>query len=314
MKKPGRKPFTGIPLRRLAVIEAVLVTAIWSSSFVIVKLGLEELGPLTIAGSRYFLGSLVLLPFFLLKRGPRKPISKNLWLRLALLGISSHTIGNGALFWGLKYIPATTGSLLMNLIPLLVLAGSVVWLKENPNRWQLLGVLVSLGGGALFFGGELQPGEPRGLAIVAAGLVGFMAFSLLGRGIARERELDTLRLTTLPLLIGGLASLLVAWGVEGLPHFSVSALLVVLWLALINTALGYMIYNHALRELTALEMNVFMNLTPLFTAVISWIVLGEKLVSRQIIGMLLVIVGVTLVQTLASPKGSQPPEAGEISL
>lgn len=279
-----------------AVAEALLVTVIWSSTFVIVKIGLYSLGPLTIAGLRYFLGFVMLSPLLLVRKARSGPISKNLWMRLTLIGISSYTIGNGALFWGLKYIPATTGSLLMSLIPLLVLVGAAVFLKEMPTLWQILGVFISLLGSGIFFSGGLQPGEPLGLAIMAAGLAGFLAFSLLGRGIAREGSLDTLTLTALPLLIGGLISLLAALAVEGPPEFSRQSLLIVLWLALVNTAFGYWIYNHALRTLTALEMNVVMNLTPFFTALLSWIILDESLTGIQFLGMFVMIGGVAFVQ------------------
>ena len=68
------------------------------------------------------------------------------------------------------------------------------------------------------------------------------------------------------------------------------------WLALVNTSLGYLLYNHALRELTALEMNMVMNLTPLFTVFISWILLGERLGPLQGLGLLVMMVGVIMVQ------------------
>lgn len=119
--------------RRLALIGALLVTIIWSSTFVIVKMGLESLGPLTIAGLRYLIGSLVLAPFLMLRRSSRAPVSKKLWPKLILIGISAYTIGNGALFWGLKYIPATTGSFLMSMIPLLVLFGGAILFERNPH-------------------------------------------------------------------------------------------------------------------------------------------------------------------------------------
>jgi drug/metabolite transporter (DMT)-like permease len=282
--------------RTVALLVALLVTMIWSSSFVIVKFGLETLGPLTIAGLRYSLGAIALAPFFLLNRGKRKPIPKDLWPRLVLIGISSYTIGNGALFWGLKYIPATTGSFLMGLIPLLVMVGGAIFLKEIPTRWQGVGVFISLVGSLIFFSGGLQPGEPLGIAILALGLVGFMAFSLLGRGIAREKSLDTLVLTTVPLIIGGLITMSIALVVEGIPHFTIRSIWVVVWLALVNTSLGYLLYNHSLRELTALEMNMVMNLTPLFTAFISWILLGERLTLLQGTGLMVMILGVILVQ------------------
>lgn len=282
--------------RTLAFLFALLVTVIWSSSFVVVKFGLETLGPLTIAGLRYSLGAIALLPFFLFKNGSRKPIPRDLWPRLALIGISSYTIGNGALFWALKYIPATTGSFLMGLIPLLVMIGGVIFLKEIPAFWQVVGVFISLAGSFLFFSGGLKAGEPLGIAILALGLIGFMAFGLLGRGIARERTLDTLVLTTAPLMIGGLITICAALVVEGIPQFSARSVWVVLWLALVNTSLGYFLYNHALQDLTALEMNVVMNLTPLFTAFISWILLGERLDLLQGAGLIVMIAGVVLVQ------------------
>lgn len=282
--------------RSFALIVALLVTMIWSSTFVVVKFGLETLGPLTIAGLRYSLGAIALAPFFLLNRGKRKPIPKELWPRLVLIGISSYTIGNGALFWGLKYIPATTGSFLMGLIPLLVMVGGAIFLKEIPTRWQGVGVFISLVGSVVFFSGGLQPGEPLGIAILALGLVGFMAFSLLGRGIARERSLDTLVLTTVPLIIGGLITMCIALVVEGIPQFTTRSIWIVAWLALVNTSLGYLLYNYALRELTALEMNMVMNLTPLFTAFISWILLAERLTVLQGAGLMVMILGVILVQ------------------
>ena len=215
MDRSGTTGFVKKNRRTFALLEALLVTVIWSSTFVVVKFGLETLGPLTIAGLRYSLGAIALAPFLLLKRKERKSIPKDLWPRLVLIGISSYTIGNGALFWGLKYIPATTGSFLMGLIPLLVMFGGMIFLKEIPTKWQGFGVFISLVGSFVFFSGGLKAGEPLGIAILAIGLIGFMAFSLLGRSIARERSLDTLVLTTIPLIIGGLITICLALAVEG---------------------------------------------------------------------------------------------------
>ncbi|HDD56105.1 MAG TPA: hypothetical protein ENG59_07685 [Chloroflexi bacterium] len=305
--KPDLKSTRGSTkrLKWIAIAEAFLATLIWSSSFIFVKMGLDSLGPLTIAGLRYTLGFVMLFPLLLIRKAKIGPISKNLWLRLILIGISSYTIGNGAMFWGLKYIPATTGSLMMGLIPLLMLVGAALFLKEIPSGWQILGVILSLLGSGIFFAGGFQPGETLGLVIMAVGLVGFMAFGLLGRGIAREGSLDTLTLTALPLLIGGVITLISALGLEGLPTFSRHSVFIVLWLALVNTAFGYWIYNHALRKLTALEMNMVMNLSPLFTALLSWIILGEHLVGIQFLGMLIMISGVGFVQ-LGSSSSKKP--------
>ena len=184
----------------------------------------------------------------------------------------------------------------MSLTPLLVLAGGAVWLKEFPTRWQVLGVFLSLLGSGLFFSAGLLPGEPLGVGIFAVGLLGFMSFSLLGRSVARKRSLDTLRLTTLPLLIGGAFTLLLAFFLEGLPIMSQRSWLIIAWLALVNTALGYVLYNHALRELTALEMNIALNLTPLFTALLSRAPAGASRAFKTDSSAMTVILGVLLVQ------------------
>lgn len=282
--------------RIVAIGESVLATIIWASSFVFVKIGLEDLGPLTIAGFRYFLAFLILLPFLIRKGTIRQSISRGVWLRLFAIGISAYTVGNGALFWGLRYLPATTVSFLMSLLPVLILIGSAVWLKEIPTRWQVFGITVSILGSVLFFSSGLQSGEPAGIIIVIVGLIGFMLFGVLGREIAKVKQLDTITLTTIPLAIGGGFLLLIAFPLEGIPLLPTKSVGIVLWLAIVNTALAYVLYNHSLQILTALEMSVMLSLTPLGTALLAWWLLGERLGFVQIIGIVVMIIGVIFVQ------------------
>ncbi len=189
---------------------------------------------------------------------------------------------------------------MMNLNPLLIFIASLVWLKEYPSRRQGLGLLVALLGSGLFFSGGLKPGASLGLGIALVGLVAFSAFGVLGREVARERKVNTVLLTALPLAIGGLCLLLVAIPAEGLPHLTAKAWGLVLWLAVVNTALAYALYNHALKELTALEMNVLLNISPMITALWAWILLGERLSGIAWIGMIVTVVGVALVQQVRS--------------
>ncbi len=282
--------------RLLAVGEAVLVTLIWGSSFVFVKIGLQDLGPLTIGGLRYFLGFLILLPFLVRKQGFKNAFLNDYWLPLLGIGVSAYTIGNGALFWGLKYLPATMVSFLMSLTPLLMLFGGMIWLKEFPTGWQVIGVLISLLGSGLFFTAGLQTGAALGLGIVAVGLIAFLIFGLLGREIARDQLLDNLTLTALPLGMGGGLLLLMAFPLEGVPSFTVQSVRVVLWLAVINTALAYLAYNHSLQQLTAMEINSILNLTPLGTMLLSWWLLGEQLAPLQVAGMVVMVAGVIVVE------------------
>lgn len=293
------------PTRLVAIMESVLATLIWGSSFVLVKIGLDYMGPLMVAGLRYFIAAVVLLPFVARCGSAGPPREPRLWLRLFIIGFSAYAVGNGAMFWGLKYLPATTGSFMMSLSPLLVLLAGAVWLKEIPTQWQIVGVVVVLGGSGLFFSSGLRSGEPLGMAIVAIGLMGFLFFGILGREIARDQKVDTLALTAIPLAFGGGLLLVVALPLEGLPVSSAIGWGIILWLAVINTAFAYLLYNHSLQVLTALEMNVMLNLSPLGTALLAWLILDERLSIIQIAGLITTIIGVILVQW----KGEFPKRA-----
>ena len=282
------------PSYPLAIAEALLTSLIWSSSFIIVKMALKDFGPLTIGGLRYFIGAFVLLPFML--REKNAPISRKMWGWLLLLGISQYTIANVAIFWSLKYLPATTVSFLMGTITLSTLIVGVFLLKEIPDKMQIIGILITLGGGALFFAKGLQAGETLGLAIFAVGLIGFTAFGILGRYIARAGTASTLRLTAIPLALGGAITLLIAFPLEGIPSASPTSWGLILFLAVVNTAIGYVLYNHALQILTAFQMNIALSLTPVWTAVFGFFLLDERLEALQMLGIAVVITGVMLVQ------------------
>jgi probable blue pigment (indigoidine) exporter len=221
---------------------------------------------------------------------------------MALLGVSAYLVGNGCFFLALQVVPSTTVSFLMGLIPLLVLAGSLFWLKENPTRWQVIGMVISLMGTGLFFLPGLQAQSWRGFPILGIGILGFGFFGLLSRSIARERKVDSLILTAIPLAVGGGALLAIAIPLEGVPHPTVSGVGIVLLLALVNTAVAYLLYNHALQSLTALQMNLVLNLSPFVTALLAAGILGEKLLLVQWAGMVVATAGAALAQRGRAPQ------------
>ncbi|MBI4772386.1 MAG: DMT family transporter [Chloroflexi bacterium] len=108
--------------------------------------------------------------------------------------------------------------------------------------------------------------------------------------------MGTLPLTAIPLAFGGGLLLLAGLAIEGPSRLPAGTWGLVLWLAVVNTALAYLLYNHALQVLTALEMNVMLNLTPLGTAALAWWLLQERPAVVQLAGIVAVIGGVLMVQ------------------
>ena len=283
------------PSYPLAIAEAVIVSLIWSSSFIIVKIIIADLGPLTISGLRYLIGALILFPF-MLREKETTPITGKVWGLLLMLGLSAYAIGNGMMFWSLKYLPATTVSFLMSSLTITTLIVGIFLLKEIPGIVQIIGIIVTLGGMTLFFAEGMQAGETLGLIIFGIGVIGFTTFGILGRKIARSGSVSTLRLTTVPLALGGGITLLVAILLEGIPSAPLSTWGLILFLVVVNTAIGYVLYNHALQTLAAFQMNIALNLTPVWTATFGFFLLDERLEALQMLGIAVMIVGVMLVQ------------------
>ncbi len=282
--------------RVLAIGEGLLASAIWASSFVVIKVGLTWVGPLTLAGMRYFAAFLLLLPLMALTGGTTRNLAPGQWCRLALMGLCAYPLSNGALFWALQYIPATTGAFLHSLLPLAAMPLAVLWVREAPGRLQVAGLSIALVGSGLFFSPGLEAGHP--LAMTAAGLsvLAFAVFAVLSRQAASAGWVALLPLTAIPLGFGGGMLLLMAWLLERATTPSPEAWAAALWLALVNTALAYLLYNHSLRTLTALESSILLGMSPLGTALLANLLLGERLTGLQVIGLVIAMGGVALVQ------------------
>ncbi len=272
------------------------MSGIWASSFVIIKLGLAHTGPLTLAGLRYFTAFLLLLPLMALGGGLRRDPAPGQWLRLILMGLLAYPLSNGALFWGLQYVPATTGAFLYSLLPVPTLCLAAVWLREVPSRLQITGLVVAMAGSGLFFSPGLSGGSPLAVMVIFLGVLAFAIFAVLSREAARAGKISTLPLTAVPLGVGGSLLLLVALPLEGAAPPPPEGWAAILWLAVVNTALAYLLYNWCLRTLMALESNVLLSLSPLATALMASLLLGERVTALQVIGLAVTILGVLLVQ------------------
>ncbi len=297
----------------LPVAEVFLAAMIWSSSFVAVKVVLAYTGPFTTGGLRYFIAFLLSIPFLMMKRGPKRRVlssrlTKAEWLQLSAMGIFQYTIGNAALFFALQTMSATSGSLALSLVPIPVLLFSAIFLHERPRGLQLIGVLIAVVGSLLFFSPGIKTQQPIGLVALSITIVSFSIFPILGRRFARERSLDNITLTSIPLGIGGGALLVLALFVEGLPRMPLQAWGLIIGLASVNTLLAYLLYNHSLQHLTAVQVNVMLNLAPIGTALIAWWALGERITSFQMVAMFMVIAGASLAQRRISNRGIEIPE------
>jgi len=298
---PMRTP--QVPSRLAAVLLAFVVVTLWSSSWVLIKLGLQDIPPLTFAGLRYFVAFLVVLPLSLTGSNRRVLGSLTLrsWLLLGALGLTLYAVGVGGQFVALVYLPTVTTRLLFafNTILVAMLAGAL--LREPSSRVQWCGVLVAmLGIYTYFYPVDIPASELVGVAAALVGMVGFALGTLLGRDVARSETVSPLLVTSVSMGVGGVVLLACGVAVQGLPPISLSNWLMILWLGVVNTALTFVMWNHSLRTLTALEANIITNVMIVEIAVLGWVFLGEHLTLIDVAGLGLVIAGTIMVQLRSS--------------
>lgn len=277
----------------------------WSTSFIIIKWGLRDIPPLTYAGLRYVLAFLCLLPFtFSSKRIHEiKTITKRDWIKLATLGLVFYTFTQGTQFLGLSLLPSVTVSLLLNFTPLIVAVMGIFILSEKPTYLQWSGALLFIAGILIyFFPVSLSSSRILGIAVMIVGVLANSISAILGRDINREARYSPLTVTVISMGIGAVIVLAVGIVFQGLPPLSFTNIFYLLWLAVVNTALAFTLWNFTLRSLTAMESSIINGTMLIQIAILAWIFLGEKINLHEGTGMVVAAAGAVLVQIKTKRK------------
>jgi drug/metabolite transporter (DMT)-like permease len=273
----------------------------------LIKVGLQaELPAITFAGLRYGLAFLSLAPFVLLQpahRATLRALPASAWLRLALLGLVFYTFTQGAQFLSLAFLPAATVSLLLNLTPLVVALFGLFLLNETPTPLQWGGILLCGVGAAIYFLPLTLPqAQLLGLTVAVAGVLANAGSALLGREVNRNSGLPPLLITSVSMGIGAGLLLIAGVGFQGFGALDTRQWILIGWLALVNTAFAFTLWNHTLRTLTAVESSILNGTMLPQIALLAWFFLNEPLTPKEIIGLGLVGLGTLIVQLRRSER------------
>jgi len=288
-----------------AVLQALFVTLLWSSSWVLIKQGLEDIPALTFAGLRYVLATICLLPLAIRRGALRdlRHLPRREWAELIAFGLIFYTVTQGSQFLGLERLPAVTTSLLLSFSPVMVALLGIVLLGEGITRAQWGGIALYLVGVLVYFYPVQIPArEVVGIAIVLVGVLSNAAGTVMGRGINRRRTLSPLAVTVASMGIGSVVMLVAGIVTQGMPALSAQNWAIIVWLAVVNTAVAFTLWNLTQRTLSAIETSIINNTMLIQIAILAWIFLGERLGARAILGLALAATGTLIVQLRRSNK------------
>ncbi|MDX1699866.1 MAG: DMT family transporter [Melioribacteraceae bacterium] len=284
----------------ISIFQALLVTFLWSTSFILIKWGLSEIPPITFAGLRYSLAFLCFLPFVLGRSKYLREI-KNLnriqWQKLILLGLVFYTFTQGAQFLGLSLLPSVTVSLMLNFTPIVVAVLGIFLINENPTPLQWAGsALFIIGIIAYFFPVDLISNEVIGLIVMSLGVLANAGSAIIGRDINRKKDISPLVVTFISMGIGAVILLAIGLGTNEFPEISTTNWIYLIWLAAINTAFAFTLWNLTLQNLSAMESSIINGTMLIQIAILAWIFLNETITLQEGIGMTIAAVGAVMVQ------------------
>jgi drug/metabolite transporter (DMT)-like permease len=299
--------FKGISPHLLAVLQAFLVTFLWSTSWVLIKFGLgeQQIPALTFAGLRYTLAFLCLLPFVLRQPAnltPLRHLRPRDIVRLIALGLLFYTIAQGAQFVSLSYLPAATLNLMLGFSAVIVAGLGMLLLRESPTRAQWGGLLLYVVGALIYFLPVVfTQGEFIGFAVAVLCLLANSVSTVLSRALNRDHLLPPVTITTVTMGLGGITLLVIGLITQGLPPLSLISIVSIIWLSVVNTAFAFTLWNKTLKILSALEMSIINSTMMIFIPLLAWVFLDEALTWKAILGLALAGLGILIVQLRGLP-------------
>jgi drug/metabolite transporter (DMT)-like permease len=253
--------------------------------------------PASLAFLRYLIGCCCLVPPLLLSGGLH--FERRDLIPIGLLGITQFGILIALLNFALQYIPSGRAALIFSTVPLLTMLLATLLGQERLTSAKALGVLITIMGVAFTLGDKTAESAGAGypwvgeLAVLASALCGAVC-SVLYRPYLRRYP--PVAVSTLAMLasVGFLALLATAEGFfDAWPDFTSGGWLAVLFIGA-SSGIGYYLWLWALNHTTATKVTVFLALSPVTATLLGAVLLGERMSTVALVGLISVALGLWL--------------------
>jgi drug/metabolite transporter (DMT)-like permease len=292
--------------RELAVLLLLGIT--WGSSFLFIKVGVEDLSPLMLVEARMVFGAVtVVLTTYAL--GLSLPRSRRLWLDVTIMAVLSNVVPFALISWAEQHIASGTASVLNASMALFTgMLAPFFIAEEGMTPARAVGLLTGFLGVAVFSGADLSDisgssalGDLATVAAAACYAVGAV-FARLRLSTEHPLTISAGQLVSGVILLTPVAAVVGAR--EGI-SLHVDSGLSVLALGVFNTGFAYVMYMWLLGQAGAVKASLVTYLIPVTGLLLGWAVLDETVGLTAIGGLILIVVGVALVNR-AALRRAQP--------
>ena len=284
----------------------LILCCIWGSTWLFIKIGLDDLPPLTFAGIRFVIASAILFAIVAARR-LSIPRLKSDWKLLALTGVLSFSCNYGLIFWGEQHISSGLAALLQATIPAFGLVIAHFYLHgERMTARKVVGVVLGILGVAVVFSNQLTIGGGKSLAgcvaLVLSSLI--VAYSnVLVK--ARGKHLDPVIMAAGQMFFGLIPLIVIGILWEGNPiyfRWTIRAVIALFYLAIVGSVVAFVLYYWLVRKIDVTKSMLIALVTPVVAVIVGMIFLHEKISWRTLVGGAMIILGIGFIVTLHRRK------------
>lgn len=283
----------------LALWVLIATQLITSGTYLVAKLGLREFTPFAYGCFRFTLAALVYLVILKARGKFRLPERKD-WPAFFWLAFVCVPLNQGIFLYGIHFTYASHGALFYATTPIMVLILSSFLLKERPTFLKIAGVLLGFLGVLLVLfdkGIHLSPDSLKGDLLLLAAVFTWALYTIQAKRLLVRYS--ALEVTAYALILGSVLFLPV--GVPGAIRQDYSlitrtGIASLLYLAVMTSVVAYLVWSWGLSKLEASKVAVVSNLQPILAALLSWMILGETITLRFMVGAAVVLFGVFLTE------------------
>ena len=259
---------------------------LWSSGYVAGKLALPHTGPMTLLTLRFGLAAVVLLAIALATGAPW-PHGARGWGHLAVVGLLMQVLHFSCVYFALQWgLSAGVAGLMIGLMPLATALGAHLWLAERLGAWQMLGLLGGLAGVALVVAGKPLLGAWPAYAAAGVGLLGLVAGTLYQKRFCAHMDLRSgagVQMAVSALAVAAVAGPTEGFALDWAPELIASTL----WLGLVNSIGAFSLMFIMIRRGQAGQVARLFFLIPGVSALMGFVLLGERLEPLALAGFVL---------------------------
>lgn len=291
---PGTAP------RGRVYLAYAIVSIVWGSTYLAIRVGVQEMPPFWMAGVRLLVAG-ILLGGYALLTGQRLPRDLRTWGWLLLSGVLILGLALGGMFWAEQHIDSGLAALLTCLSPLLMaIYGSMGSEGDRLNILLVGGLVIGLVGVGILVDPNWITGPERApLYAVAVILVGANAWS--GGSVLAKRtlkEVAPLVSSAVHSLAGGVFLLLLDLFVRGgrWPQASAQSWASLAYLIVFGSIVGYSAYIYLITHMAPARAGTFTYINPVVAVFLGWLILSEQITWRIVMGGSVILLGLFIVR------------------